>query len=98
MRTFVEKFVEAEERTELDLRYPYYESTDKPDGVDIRNEILIPESTTDKLNYVKVPSLDIDDAIYVLSELKRSGANRLYIATHVDHQGYYFYGTKLLEV
>ncbi len=97
MRTFVEKFVVTIERVELNLMYPYYQSTDKP-NVDIKNEILIPNSTSEKLNYVEVPSLDIDDAIYVLSELKRSGANRLYIATHVDHQGYYFYGTKLLEV
>jgi protein-tyrosine phosphatase len=89
MKTFVEKLVAAVERTELDLEYPYY------DKLGNKNEVMVPYSV---LNFVEAPSIDLDDAIKILTELKEKGANRVYIADHCDHHGYYFYGVKLLEI
>jgi hypothetical protein len=89
MKTFVEKLVAAEERTELDLEYPYY------DKLGNRNEVMVPYSV---LNFVEAPPIDLDDAIKILTELKEKGADRVYIADHCDHHGYYFYGVKLLEI
>ena len=53
-----------------------------------------------KLNYVEssIPSIDIDTVIKTLQNLKESGADRVYIATHCDHNGYYFNGVKLKEI
>ena len=89
MKTFVEKLVAAEERTELDLEHPYY------DKLGNRNEVMVPYSV---LNFVEAPSIDLDEALKILTELKEKGANRVYIADHCDHHGYYFYGVKLLEI
>lgn len=88
MRTFVEKFIATESRTELDLEFTHYE------GDDI-NEVMIPQH---KLNYVDAPSIDIDVVIDILDTLKEKGANRVYIADHIDHHGYYFHGVKLVEI
>lgn len=88
MKTFVEKFIAVESRTELDLDYPNYEGEE-------RNEVMIPHN---KLNFAEAPSMDIDEAIKILTELKEKGANRIYIADHCDHHGYYFYGVQLLEI
>jgi hypothetical protein len=88
MKTFVEKFIDVERRTELDLVYPYYE-----DGK--INEVMIPHN---KLNFAEAPSIDIDEAIKIITGLKEKGANRIYIADHCDHHGYYFYGVKLIEI
>ena len=88
MKTFVEKFIGTEERTELDLDYPNYEG-------DERNEVMIPHN---KLNFVEAPSIDIDEVIEILNQLKEKGANRVYIADHCDHNGYYFYGVNLIEI
>ena len=88
MRTFVEKFIAEESRTELDLDYPNYEGEE-------RNEVMIPSN---KLSFVEAPSMDIDEAIKILTELKDKGANRIYFADHCDHHGYYFYGTQLKEI
>ena len=88
MKTFVEKFISEESRTELDLQFPNYELEEK-------NEVMIPHN---KLNFAEAPSIDIDDVIAILAKLKYAGANRVYIADHCDHHGYYFYGVKLQEI
>ena len=88
MKTFVEKLIDCKTRTELDLEYPHYDGDD-------RNEVMIPYN---KLSFVEAPSLDIDEAIKIITELKEKGANRVYIADHCDHHGYYFYGVKLVEI
>lgn len=93
MKTFVEKFIKETSLTELDLDYPYYDDTEG----EVKNDVLVQESA---LNYVErgVPSMDIDDVIVALNELKRAGANRVYIADHSGHHGYYFYGMELKEI
>jgi hypothetical protein len=50
-----------------------------------------------KLNFAEAPSMDIDKTIKILTELKK-GANRIYIADHCGHHGYYFYGVQLREI
>jgi hypothetical protein len=89
MKTYVEKFIAAESRTELDLEYPHY------DRFEVRNEVMIPYN---RLTFVDAPSIDIDETIKILTELKEKGANRVYIADHCDHHGYYFYGVELIEI
>ncbi len=91
MKTFVEKFINRKSKTELDLDYPHY-SEEYPEE---KNDVMIPYN---KLNYVDAPSMDIDDVIKILTELKEMDANRVYIADHADHHGYYFYGVKLMEI
>lgn len=88
MKTFVEKFIAEESRTDLDLDYPNYDGDEK-------NEVMIPHN---KLIFVEAPSMDIDETIKILTDLKEKGANRIYIADHCDHNGYYFYGVQLLEI
>ncbi len=90
MRTFVEKFIDKEELTELDCEFPFYDK-----NTEDRNEVLIPHS---HLSFAQCPSVDIDRVITILNNLKEKGANRVYLADHVDHQGYYVYGTKLIEI
>mgnify|MGYP006928717531 CR=1 FL=1 len=51
-----------------------------------------------KLDFTEAPSMDIDETIKILTELKEKGANRIYIADHCDHHGYYFYGVQLREI
>jgi hypothetical protein len=89
MKTFVEKFIAVNSRTELDLEYPNYDDSDE------KNDVMIPHS---KLDFAVAPSIDIDDVIKILTELKEKGANRVYIADHSDHSGYYFYGVQLREI
>ena len=89
MKNYREKFIVQESRTEIDLEPPFY------DG-DERNEI---DTVWDELKYVDgVPSMELDELIGILQNMKRRGADRVYIATHEDHHGYYFYGVKLEEV
>ena len=89
MKSYREKFIVQESRTEIDLDPPFY------DG-DERNEI---DTVWDELKYVDgVPSMELDELIGILQNMKRRGADRVYIATHEDHHGYYFYGVKLEEV
>jgi len=88
LKTFVEKFITEESRTELDLDYPNYEG-------DVHNEVMIPHS---KLDWAEAPSMDIDEAIKIISNMKEKGANRVYFSAHSDHHGYYFYGTQLKEI
>lgn len=88
MKTFVEKFIAVKSRTELDLDYPNYDGEE-------RNEVMIPSN---KLDFVEAPSMDINEAIKILQEMKKKGANRIYFADHCDRRGYYFYGTQLKEI
>lgn len=88
MKTFVEKFIDKIDKTELDIEFPHY------DG-DEQNEVMIPYN---KLNYVDTPSIEINAVIGILNSLKEQGADRVYIANHADHHGYYFYGVKLMEI
>lgn len=88
MKTYVEKFIGEISKTELDLDHPFYDGEE-------RNEVMIPHN---RLGFTEAPSMDIDEVIGVLNELKNQGANRVYIADHCDHHGYYFYGTKLIEL
>jgi hypothetical protein len=87
-KTFAERLVETVDKTELDCDFPFYTGENGE-----RNEVLSPS-----LPFVEVPSLPIDEVIAVLQQLKDKGANRVYIADHVDHHGYYFYGTKLQQL
>ena len=88
MKTFVEKFIIKENKTDLDGEYPNYIG-------EIQNEVMIPNN---KLTYVNTPSMDLEEAIEILKCFKKKGANRVYFANHCDHRGYYFYGTKLIEI
>jgi hypothetical protein len=88
MKTYVEKFIAKKSKTDLDLEHPNYAG-------DERNEVMIP---LNKLEYTEAPSIDIDEVISMLNKLKELGANRVYIADHSDHHGYYFYGVKLIEI
>lgn len=91
MKTFVEKFIEEISRTELDLDYPNYDDVKSEE----RNEVMIPNN---KLSFSEAPSIDLDEVISILNNLKEKGANRVYIADHSDHNGYYFYGVQLKEI
>jgi hypothetical protein len=88
MKTFAEKLIQKISKTELDLKYPYYENG-------VPNEVLTPHNS---LAFVEAPSIDIDEAIQILQELKEKGSNRVYIADNPDAEGYYFYGVKLIEL
>jgi hypothetical protein len=88
MKKFIEKFIAQESRTELDLDYPNYEGEQ-------RNEITTPDQD---LTFVEVPSIAIKEVIEILTSLQEKGSDRVYIATHEDHHGYYFYGVKLLRI
>lgn len=95
MRTFVEKFIGEESITELDLMPPFYETPSSFEEKEIRNEVMVPHH---RLSFTKAPSMDLDTAIGILNDLKEKGADRIYFAAHGDHHGYYFYGTKLVEI
>jgi len=91
MKTYVEKYIDVIIKSDLDLEHPFYDKKD-PES---QNEVMIPYH---KINFAEVPSMDINDVIKYLMTLKDKGADRVYIADHVDHKGYYFYGTKLIEI
>ena len=88
MKRFIEEIVGVEVREDLDLNYPFYGDNDD-------NEVIIPFN---ELEFVEAPSIDIDEVISILNKLKNNGANRVYIADHADHHGYYFYGVELKEI
>ncbi len=97
MRTYVEHFIAEESRTDLDLEFPHYSNTEKDEHGDaVSNEVITPD---DELSYAEayVPSIAIDEVVEILANLKNKGADRVYVATHNDHHGYYFYGVKLAE-
>jgi len=92
MKKFEETFIKRIDHTELDLDFPFYDNLEDEEG----NNVIIPHK---KLTYVDyVPSIDIDVVIKTLNDLKEAGSNRIYIATHEDHHGYYFYGVQLNEI
>lgn len=95
MKTYVEKFIAEESRTELDLQFPYYSDTEKDENGDtVSNEVLYAPELRN--SYVNIDvSMDIDEVVNILNSLKQKGAERVYIAEHLDHHGYYFYGVKL---
>lgn len=72
----------------LDLDFPFYDDKEP-------NEVMSPMN---RLDFAQCPSVDIDEVINLLNDLKTAGSNRVYIADHVDHHGYYFYGVKLIEI
>lgn len=90
MKYFKETFIKEIHMTELDLDYPFYNEDD-----DDRNEVQTPDG---QIPFAQVPSVDIDELIEELYNLKLEGANRVYIADHVDHHGYHIYGVKLEEI
>lgn len=94
-KTFVEKFIDTIDVSDLDLEYPHYSPSYNEGDDAIRNDVMIP---WDKLDFVEAPSMDINDVLEVLNNLKEKGANRIYIADHGDHHGYYFYGVNLMEI
>jgi len=91
MKTYVEKLVGVIQNTELDLDPPYY-----TEGSEERNTFLCDERA---FEYgAGQESVDIDYMIEYLKHLKDQGANRVRIAYHSDHRGYYVYGCELIEV
>lgn len=90
MKTYAEKLIDSKSKTELDLDFPHYGENDE------RNEVMVPHRCISLS--VDTPSMDIDDAINILEELKKKGSNRVYIMNHCDHRGYYFFGVKLIEL
>lgn len=87
MKKFKETLVKEVEIDELDLDFPFYNA-----GSDDSNEVDLPDNI-----WAEVPSMDIDQAIKSLTELKEMGANRIYFYAHTDHHGYIFTGVKLEE-
>ena len=94
MKTFVEKYVSEISMTELDCEYPYYTDKNQEDP----NEVMMSRKDREEMCWAEIDSMDIDEAIKVLEQLKEDGAERVTFATHTDHHGYYFYGTKLIEI
>jgi hypothetical protein len=89
MKRYLETVVAKESVTELDLVFPFY---DEDQNI---NEVEIPYS---EIKFAEAPSIDINYVINTLLNMKEKGANRVYIADHIDHHGYYFYGVKLEEL
>lgn len=82
---YKEEFIKAIDRTDLDMGHPFYEN-----GSDERNDI--------ELSSIEGSSIEIDEVINILNNLKNSGANRVYIQEDCDHHGYQFYGVKLIKL
>lgn len=85
---YKEEFVAQIENINLDLKHPYYDLEDNP------NDVEIPRN---QLDYANVPSIEIKELESIINQLKENGADRVYIASHVNHRGYYFYGVKLKQ-
>ena len=90
MKYYAERFVKEIRKTELDLDFPFYNGKD-----DQRNEVLSPHHL---ISFAEAPSIEIDEVMNIMTKLKNEGADRVYIADHSDHHGYYFYGVKLNEL
>jgi hypothetical protein len=88
--TLQEKLVGYFDITDIDLDYNYSKEVDE-NGDKIRLDIR----QSDKVHYCECPPAKIDEVIEQLTHLKNKGAEHVYIAEHVDHHGYYFYGIKL---
>lgn len=85
-KSFKEEFVDEKSFTELDMDYPYYEG-------DERNEV-----DTYDASFSETVSISIDDLMNCLQEMKDKGADRVYVAQHSDHHGYYITGVKLVSI
>lgn len=89
---YEENLVGQFDLTEIDLEY-YYSTELDENGGPIRYEI----KQSREVDYAECPPAKIDEVIEGLLELKKKGAERVYIAEHTDHFGYYFYGIKVVE-
>lgn len=89
---YEENLVDQFEITEIDLEYYYSTELDENDDP-IRIEII----PSNDVYYAECPPAKIDEVIEGLLELKKKGAERVYISEHTDHHGYHFYGIKLVE-
>lgn len=85
-----EILVDQFELTDLDMDYYYSEKLDD-NGDQIRINIL----ESDQVKFSQTQPAKIGEVIEGLTMLKNNGAERVYIAEHTDHHGYYFYGVKL---
>lgn len=96
IKKYKEIFVGEVSKTELDLEPPYWVETE--DGqADVRVDVVLAPEISN--SYVDTDvSMEIDEVISILERLKAKGADRVYIADHCDHHGYYFYGVRLEEV
>lgn len=90
MRKFRETLLVKVNKTEIDLDFPFY-----TDGNEGKNDVEIPY---EEITFGESPSMDIDEVMQILSDMKDKGSNRVYIADHSDHHGYHFYGVKLTEI
>jgi len=84
-KKYTEVLVGKFDITDIDLEYYY------PNNDDNRVEIHSPN------NYNDIPPPRIDELIEKLTTLKNKGAERVYIDSHIDHHGFYFYGIKLMD-
>ena len=92
MRRFTETFVIQSEKSDLDINYPYFGPEVDSDGDEHVNNVSICHNVAGE-----VPPITIDEVIEIMMEFKAKGANKVYIETHADHQGYIFSGVKLTE-
>jgi len=83
MKTYVEKFIENIETDELDFEEVFR-----------NNELL----TSSKVQAQSAISISIEEVEKIINELKKNGANRVYIEYHEDHITYIFSGVQLKEV
>lgn len=86
---YKEVFIYEESITDLDGQFPFYNpGSDEPNGVMMLNDLRFDDD---------VPAVSITDLRNILTKLEEKGAERVYIATHCDHRGYYFTGIKIVE-
>ena len=74
--------------TDLDLEFPFYDENDNRNDVDTVHAHF--SDTT--------VSMDINLLIKTLHDMKEKGTERVYIAQHSDHFGYYITGIKIEEI
>lgn len=90
MTKFKEKLINVNYHEELDFLHPFY--NDETEEFNEIDDSEMPSIWSDTV------SMDIDEAINTLKQLKEEGANRVYIVAHTDHVGYIYTGVKLEEV
>lgn len=99
MKKYIEQLVAIESRIELDLDPPYYSTTEiDEDGDALRLDVEWSDELRGSCFCDTTVSIEIDEVIPILERLKAKGAQRVFIADHADHYGYYFYGTRIEEV
>ena len=89
---FREEFISRVAKHEIDLGFPYFNDDHE------MNVIEKTEEVKNNTRFVTDASLDIDEVIDILMEMKNKGANRLYIEEESPDQGYIFCGTKLNKI